>query len=112
MLQIEGGEETRQQPRAVIRFRYAFGPIPQTPIADQKIVTTCREIRLVDLRNPAGCEFRGSGVKTPVPARPVDRDTECGQAIDGGESEALGLSVVPSQAPKHAYVLRNLLLRV
>src|SRR4051812_36515620 len=110
MLQIEGGEETRQQPRAVIRFRYAFGPIPQTPIANQEIVSTRREIPLVNLRNPAGCEFRGSGVKAPVPARTVDRDTKCGQPIDGSESKALGLSIIPSQAPKHAHVLRKLLL--
>src|ERR1035441_6823366 len=59
---------------------------------------------------PADCEFGGQGIFGAMPARAFKGSTECGEAVDGGVGEALGLAVVPAEAAEDAEVLGQFLV--
>src|SRR5271166_4185680 len=77
-LKVETQEESGKEPRAVITLPRIFGPVLQTPVADQEIVTAHGEIEGMDARNAAGCEFRRHRVVGSAPALSVDRHTARG----------------------------------
>jgi hypothetical protein len=66
----------------------------------------------MDAGKPTGRDFSSHCIELPPPTRSSNGDTSCGEPIDGGEREALGLAVVPAEASENADILRKLLLYI
>src|SRR5690242_7277086 len=84
-LQIEGRDETGNQPGAVIAFPNVFRRVVELAVANQEVQSAARQVERMHTRDAAGSERSGGDVILPVPARSFQGDSAAGQAVDNSE---------------------------